>query len=361
MPIDYENAEAILRREFAAAESTVLSGGLPPTTHPATESHLERLFSSKTQSYREVLLGCILAKLADGALDVTKAYVNLGDGAYNGRTLDEKVVNPFLQESRIPSSKGPFLAVFRRSVPFSRSTRQGTKDKEGFDSFLAIVEQVQSCRPDQLRELLDALLYRFAALREASNVQLSKLNRASLSQYDQIVDSLLRIPSGGRLPPLLIVSVLQGIKVHFGLEWDIRSQGINEADAASGAGADISVYQGGKLILSAEVTERNVDKARIVSTFNTKISPAALQDYLFFVNEPSATDDARLQAGKYFAQGSEVNFVDIRTWIRMSLVTMGKVGREEFNKSLTDLLSADDMPRSVKLAWNATIEDVTSV
>jgi len=82
---------------------------------------------------------------------------------------------------------------------------------------------------------------------------------------------------------------------------------------------------------------------------------------LFFVNEPSETEDARAQAGKYFSQGSEVNFVDIRTWTRMTLVTMGKGGRAAFNASLTELLSGDDMPRSVKLGWNNIIDQVTSI
>jgi hypothetical protein len=360
MPLDYENVEKTLRSAFAVAESAVLAGEPVATVPVDTAACIDRLFSSKTQSYREVLLGCILAKLDDPALDVRKAYINLGDGAFNGRTLDERVVNPFLQEFRIPCSKGPYLAVFRRSVPFSQSTRQGTKDKEGFDAFLELVERVQHSTPDANRSQLRILLHRFAALRESSAVPISKLNRASLTQYDQIVDSLLRLPSGGRMPVVLIVSVLKGIKTHFGLGWEIQSQGINEADAAKGAGADISVYSSGNLVLSAEVTERTVDKARIISTFNTKISPAALEDYLFFVNEPGATDDARVQAGRYFAQGSEVNFVDIRTWARMSLVTMGKGGRAAFNASLTDLLAADDMPRSIKLGWNEIIARVTS-
>ena len=152
-----------------------------------------------------------------------------------------------------------------------------------------------------------------------------------------------------------------GIKEHFDLEWQIESQGINEADVARGVGADITVTSHGSVVLSAEVTERNVDKATMISTFNSKISPAALEDYLFFVNEPGATDEARVQAGQYFAQGSEVNFVDIRTWTSMSLVTMGKRGRAAFNQALIDQLSRDDVPRSVKLAWNQIIAQLTSV
>jgi len=48
------------------------------------------------------LIGCALARLHDDEIDITKPYMNQGDDAFNGRTLDERVVNPFLQENEIP-------------------------------------------------------------------------------------------------------------------------------------------------------------------------------------------------------------------------------------------------------------------
>jgi hypothetical protein len=74
--------------------------------------------------------------------------VNQGDDAYNGRTLDEKVVNPFLHERRIPSSKGPFLAAFRRSVRFDESTREGLRDKESYGSLLSLIKLLKKA-PDE--------------------------------------------------------------------------------------------------------------------------------------------------------------------------------------------------------------------
>jgi hypothetical protein len=148
---------------------------------------------------------------------------------------------------------------------------------------------------------------------------------------------------------------------HFGLTWEIESQGINEADSARGAGGDITIRNASKIVLVAEITERIVDKSRVISTFNTKISPDSIEDYIFFVNTASAHEPAIAQAQQYFAQGSEVNFVDIKTWLNMSLVTMGKRGRSEFNAQLRTLLDSDDTPRSIKVAWNQLVEKMTSV
>jgi len=121
MPFDYEAARELLEREFAAVESAFLSGQRP--NRHSLYKHIETIFFSQTQAYREVSLGCVLVRLLDKSVNIHKPYVNQGHDAYNGRTLDEKVVNPFLHNKRIPSSRGPFLSTFRRSVMFNEATR----------------------------------------------------------------------------------------------------------------------------------------------------------------------------------------------------------------------------------------------
>src|SRR5712692_8947844 len=100
------------------------------------------------------------------------------------------------------------------------------------------------------------MLFKFALLREAAVVPLSRLQRISLDQYGSFISGLLGIPSGGRLPVLLVVAAFSTIKEFLSLDWDIVFQGINVADAAAGAGGDITITSGGRLLLAAEVTER---------------------------------------------------------------------------------------------------------
>ena len=273
----------------------------------------------------------LVAKMQDSTIDVRKPYVNMGDGAYNGRTMDERVVNPFFQHHRIPSSRGPYLSVFRRSVTFGESTRAGVRDKTGFDALLRCVASVESTNDAVvLTRLLHYLLFRFIGLREASSVPLSRLQRFSLPQYSQLIERLMMVPSGGRFPMFLVVSAFQAISDRFSLQWDIGWQGINVADGASGAGGDISVRSAGVLLMAAEVTERVVGRDRVVSTFNTKIAPSSIEDYLFFVSQ-EPDDRVRQQCHQYFAQGHEVSFVQMAGWLNMMLVTIGKRGRETFN------------------------------
>jgi len=95
-----------------------------------------------------------------------------------------------------------------------------------------------------------------------------------------------------------------------------------------------------------------------VDTFATKIAPAGLADYVFLVNIRLIPAEAKEQAERYFAQGHEVNFVDIRGWISDSLATVGVKGRSLFNAHLQGLLEGEGIPQQLKAAWNGAIQSM---
>jgi hypothetical protein len=171
---------------------------------------------------------------------------------------------------------------------------------------------------------------------------------------------LLASPSGGRFPVLLVVATFQTIKDFFNLDWAISYQGINVADAAAGAGGDISISSVGRVLMAAEVTERPLDRSRVVATFNTKIAPAGIEDYLFFTKLSGIAPNAKQQANQYFSQGHEVNFLEIKDWILSLLATMGRKGRTLYNQKLLQLLEQDDVPTTLKVTWNEQISNLTS-
>ena len=349
----------MLNNAFLSAEQHIVSGTVPPID-PGISTVGEEVFRSNTQAYREVLLGCAVAKMLAPTVDVRKPYANQGDDAFNGRTLDEQVINRFLKEARIPSSGGPYLSVFRRSVQFTPSTREGLRDKTGYDALLALLAHVEDADERTLRDLLNYLLHRFGRLREEASVPLAQPGRISLEQYDSLLTGLLANPSGGRFPLLFAVAAFTTLNDVFHLGWTIDHQGINVADAAAGAGGDITIRSGAQIVLAAEVTERMVDRSRIVTTFQSKILPNGIEDYLFFIRPDAVRVEASQQAQRYFAQGHEVNFLDIEQWILMLLGTMGRTGRDRFTRTVIALLSVSEVPTYMKVAWNLQIERLTS-
>ena len=335
MPVDYDDARNLLQSTFDIAEITLLTGGGSDQPGHGIVEAVDSVFVSRTQAYRETLLGCFIARIQDKAINVRKPYVSQGEDSYNGRTLDERVVNPVLQERRIPSSRGPFLSVFRRSVEFNLSTRDGVRDKAAYDSFLAIIDFLESADDDStLREALNFVALRFVELREAATIPLTRIQRLSLEQIGALVSGLLDLPSGGRMPVYVVVAAFGAIDKFFDCGWDIQWQGINVSDSASGVGGDIEIRLEDSILLAAEVTERLVDRNRVVATFNNKIGPHGIEDYLFFVNSNSQASDAIPQARQYFAQGHEVNFIVIADWIVSVMATIGSGGRALYRAPL---------------------------
>ncbi len=356
--IDYGAARKLLEDIIGSIEEGVLQGIIPDVDDESAEA-CDLIFESRTQAYREVVLGCTVARILDKDIDIRKPYVDLGPDAFTGRTLDERVINPFLQERRVPCSRGPYLSVFRRSIQFTAEIRTGLRDKKGYDAFLSLITRLRLTSDDgELKQFLRYLLFRFVALREAADIPLTRLQRISLPQYDVLISSLLDTPSGGLLPVVLVVAMFNTIKAYFELHWTIAWQGINVADRPSGAGGDITIKDGDETILAVEVTERLVDSSRLTATFNTKIAPSGIGDYLFLLGTAAPRTDALQQAQRYFAQGHEVNFVHIKEWIFMLLVTTGRRGRSIFNAELLALLDQPDVPQTIKARWNERIDSL---
>lgn len=358
--LDHEAAKDILEATFTYVEQQVSEGRIPGADAKLRAS-ADVIFSSKTSAYRETLLGCILARLTDESVNVRTPYANQAADAFSGRALDERVVNPFLQSKRIPCSKGPYLSVFRRNVRFDRETRKGVMDKPAYDAFDSFLSGIEETHDDEaVRSILAFVLYRFLLLREESFVEVTNLTRISLTQYELLLSDMIATPSGGRIPVILVLAAFRMLDEHFGLRWTIDVQEINVADRASGAGGDITITTGGKIVLAAEITERPVEVSRVQSTFRTKISPLGIEDYLFFVDLKKVDPQAKKQAHNYFAQGHEVNFVDFKDWILMILATVGRRGRTLFNYHLISQLATPSVPKAVKLAWNNALETLTS-
>ena len=179
MTVSVQEYLAILESSFARAEQALLHGE-PLRDLQHIEDECDIIFASQTQAYREVLLGCLLVRITDRDKDIHLPYIKMGASAFSGRSLDERVVNPFLHGKKVPCSRGPYLSVFRRQVKFDASTKQGLKDQKGYDAFLGLLEAAASEREQtRLLALLDYVLYRFVLLREESGIRLIALDRIS--------------------------------------------------------------------------------------------------------------------------------------------------------------------------------------
>lgn len=351
-PIDYEVARRILKEEFEAAEREV-GENTPVVVQAVISESTSRLLASRTQAFREALIGCCLARIIDQEIDIRLPYIELAPNAFTGRSLDENVVNPFLHDRMVPCSKSPYLSTIRRGFTFHpESIKRGVRDKGAYEAMLDFIGELEIADKESARSYLRHLLTEFVRLREAANIQLAQIARLSLEQYRILIAGMLAVPSGGLIPVLLAVAMFQTIKECFKLGWVIEWQGINVADQASGAGGDITIKDDGETVLVVEVTERSIDRSRVVATFNTKIALHGISDYLFFFGNAGPGDEAKEAARQYFAQGHDISFLSVEEWLVHSLGTVGPKCRRMFTEKFLNLLGLREVSAGLKMAWN---------
>jgi hypothetical protein len=355
MQVIYENAREILLDLFSRTETGV-GENVDRLLYDYAEQ-LDVVFGSRTQSYREVLLGCALVHLMCPAINIRLPYIKHGEGSFNGRTLDETVINPFFQEQLIPCSKGPYLATFRRNVKLTPETAEGLRDKIGYSAMLKLLEAIECCSTEAESEnIVMCLLKRFIALRDASRIPLARLSRLSVCEYSGFLKTLLQKQSGGLIPVLLTVAFFQTLNEHYKLEWEISWQGINVADNATGVEGDVIVRRHGMATLAIEVTERPIDKRRVRSTFNTKIIHSDVREYLFIYTN-AKPDDTALEASKnLFSQGYDINFVNIVDFIINNFYAMPSAARDVWADKMLVLLDSVEVSASIKIMWNGCVK-----
>jgi hypothetical protein len=297
--------------------------------------------------------------MIDPNIDIKLPYVKQGSHAFNGRTLDEQVINPFLMSKQIPCSRGPYLATFRRNVKLDASTREGLRDKDGYDAMLVILNAIE-LTSDELdsKAFLIVLLKHFIILRDNSRIRLVKMARMSVEQYSSFIAKLLHHQSGGLLPLLLTIALFRTIDEQNNRKWDVSYQGINSADGATGAAGDITIKKNDTLYKAIEVTERPITRTRVVTTFDTKISITNAKDYLFVYTSSVPDESVYEVARTYFAQGFDINFIRLQNLLLSVMLIGNDETRVIFTNQMIDLLDRSDVPSSVKTAWNDSLQRV---
>jgi hypothetical protein len=355
----HDQARELIARAFALAEDDFREGKLIEL--PAdVKAAIDRMFASKTQAYREALVGCAVTRLVDESIDVRYPATAYGEKSFSGRSISDQVVAPFLQSKRVPVSVSPYLSSLRggaKLVPGGQPRIQ--RDQPGFDALVSVVEYLTEAKPEETKTLLRRLLREFIQLRESADIGLKRTARPSLAQLDQIASQLLKVKSGGRLPSFLSIAMFQALSDRFDLKWDVEFQGINVADKFTGAVGDVTIKKDGVIVLGIEITERPIGKARVSLVFEDKVSKSGLTDYLF-VTTAKPQDEAFQAARNYTAVGNDMNFVDLTAWLHHLLATIGPSGRLHFQDRLIAQIAETGVPAELKLAWNDALEAAIS-
>ena len=103
-------------------------------------------------------------------------------------------------------------------------------------------------------------------------------------------------------------------------------------------------FLGGRKMLS---------RGRVAATFEQKIAPNMLEDYLFVTTTQPETDAVQA-AHNYTGVGHEINFVQLQPWLINNLATIGPRCRGIFQTRMLTLLESQNA--DLKVIWNEMMD-----
>ncbi len=327
--------DAVAAREWLDAEwRTVLA-----TADPTPDPEIDRLVNSKVTSIRYALITQIVGKIADPSRSLF--YLQIGDGepgAWNARSFCDKVIVPWVSENHdvIGTSPEPYANKPLRRVRIA----QGMKDVRGkdWDRLAALFDTWDGAPPDELRTACRRCLAAIARRLTGQSFKYSIPLRISAGRTRAVLEAFLSDQSGGFRPMVVAAALMQVIGEGFGLFARVDSQGVNEADSATGAPGDVMCYASdGSLILAVEVKDRKLTLADVRSSARkARQADTALKSLLFAVpglreaeREPIA--DNMEQA---WASGLNLYHIDILDLATASFVLMDEGWRPKLLRAV---------------------------
>ena len=176
----------------------------------------------------------------------------------------------------------------------------------------------------------------------AQSVEYPVPRRISLSQLCGLLDQYLYISDGGLRPMIVATALMRTLGEAFSIFTRVESQGLNEADAASGAPGDVSCFGAGEeLVLAVEVKGHDLTYVELGATILSARS-TGVQNILFATPGIASVDreDIERRIDDEFASGSNVHQISINELARAAFSLLGEDWRVRFVRAICDELDA---------------------
>lgn len=335
----------------------------------AEDPEVDRLANSSVKSIRYAALAQLLGKLADPSRDIL--CLQRGDsedadtaGRWDARTVCHKVVVPWDQENQsvLGGSPEPYVNNPLRR-PRLDVQLESVKSRSEWEALVVFLQRasVKGTRA-ALEQAIDAYLGAVRRRLDRQAVHYGVPPRVSLEQLLHVLENYLSPSSRGLRALATATALFRILGASLGL-FSVTSQGLNEADSATGAAGDIlCAGNDGQTLMAVEVKDRSATLVDFEASL-TKVRTAGVSRLMFVVPGIVERDAeaVRQRGAAAWAQGIDVHTTDVVSLARTALMLLEEVWRREFlselgaelnrrnapygdRKALADLLNLVDEP-----------------
>lgn len=327
-------------------------------------SDLDKVFASKTRSFREVLAIVVFAMLLEPDYDPTINFYSC-----HPRPLFEKYIRPVLKDRGVPHGQSGALNIAKAAKGLTQEWATQRRPFEDAQALLRVVDLTLDMSEDELRTLALELGKRFDALALSRALTINELTPVDSShRLSTVARELIdRYPLGGATPQLLVGVALEA---EFRLIADAEIEGardsVSTTNRTSGKPGDIVVTLAGETIRLYEITVKTFSDQRIDECVHSLVElfqnglPADMvvivlcrpQDVL----ERARRAPGSMHLGELIEGGILFEFIDIYSWLGGKLAELPLDGRRYFFSEVQKYLNNPNIPNDVRLYWASAFE-----
>lgn len=314
-----------------------------------------------------LLMSCMLAKIADSAVDPREPYTEIGsDTCFSGRGYDEQYVGRFIAEQRLPcNSTTAFLTPAFRNIEraLTKDVQIIGRPRQMYIDLLAILDDVAQGRVEASDVLADTI--HILLLQKASNAErLDTLLQGATSSHSGALsgEEIVRLfaqhlacKNASRLPVLIVAAAYEAAGERIG-ELARPLQSHNAADKQTGALGDVEVclVTDDDVVTSYEMKMKRVTLDDIECAIQKIVDKTPrVQHYVFITTEPVLEEVREFANGMYDKTGTEVAILDCIEFLRHFVHFFYRLRMEFLNAYQKLLLSepASAVRQSLKEAF----------
>ena len=328
-------------------------------SHPDEE--IDRFINSTVLSIRYAILTQLLGKLADPSRDLLCLQRGSKDpsvwpaGRWDPRGFCTRIVVPWNQSqySVLGTSDDPYVnnPLRRPRLDEGMESLKYRKEWCALVGFLSKLEDASD--PAMVRNAVIGCLQSIARRLREQQVDYPVPVRIGMDQLGELIEQYLAVSSGGLRPMVVATALMRTLGKAYTIFARVESQGVNEADSATGVPGDVLCYdEEDDLALAVEVKGHELTLIEVESTI-LKARSSRVTNVLFATPGLASADRDAIEEKiiEEFAKGGNVFQASIQSLVRTSFVLLKEEWRVNFLRAICSELDARSSQPSDRIAF----------
>ncbi len=329
---------------------------------PDLDPEVDALANSNVVSIRYALVTQMLGKIADPARSLTALQLEAGgEGAWNARSFSTSVVVPWVDDNHqvLGTSADPYVSKPLRRVRLEHEM-DDVRAKDEWGRLVALFDRLENAPLEDLRNAFRLILRSLVRRLAAQEISYAVPRRASMAQMETMLVKFLNEPSGGLRPLAVSAALFTTLGRAFSLFSEVKSQGINEADVATGMSGDVMCYDDNGIRLVIEVKDCDLTLSHVqAASLKAKQSGEELSNLLFAVPRIREVDrdDISALSQREWASGLNIYTINLHDLSRSAFVLLDEQWRVRFLIEVGDELDRRQNQQARK-AWHDILQEL---